>query len=234
MSEKAYFNLHTHGIAYLNRAREVRPRKGEPFWAVEVNALYGHPDDVDYTRIDCRVTGREAQEVVERLEQAINDRSEKVLARFKIGDIYPEAFVYRSGQRAGEYGVTIKGRLLRLEWVKVNGETVHTAAIPHPAADREQHAPHDGAEPAEPSSEEGGIRSTSNEGEREDALGPAESPAGDQARGQGADSSGGDVIQLSKDDPHFQTKKERLKKAGYRFDPKERVWRKPVAEPAPA
>ncbi|MBK1734878.1 hypothetical protein CKO15_06150 [Halorhodospira abdelmalekii] len=218
MSEKLYFNLHTYGIAYLNRAREVRPRKGEPFWAVEVNALFGDPDAVEYTRIDCRVVGREAQQVVERLAAAINERDSKVLARFKVGDIYPESFVYRSGARTGEHGVTIKGRLLRLDWVKVDGETRH------PVADSEPHTLSGTAEPpVEPSLEEADARESMDAGDAESVWEPVEPSAGDQASGQ--------VIELSKDDPHFTEKKERLKQAGYRFDPKHRVWRKPVAEP---
>ncbi|WP_161798131.1 DUF3577 domain-containing protein [Pseudomonas amygdali] len=38
-NESKYFDLHTTGIGYLNRIREVKPRKGNPFMAVTVAAI---------------------------------------------------------------------------------------------------------------------------------------------------------------------------------------------------
>ncbi|WP_350617546.1 DUF3577 domain-containing protein, partial [Pseudomonas sp. HY7a-MNA-CIBAN-0227] len=41
-NEAKFFDLHTTGIGYLNRIREVKPRgKGKPFMAVTVAALRG-------------------------------------------------------------------------------------------------------------------------------------------------------------------------------------------------
>jgi len=34
-NEKSYFDLHISGIGYLNRIREVKPKKGEPFLACD-------------------------------------------------------------------------------------------------------------------------------------------------------------------------------------------------------
>lgn len=50
-SETKYFDLHTTGIGYLNRLREVTPRKGKPFMAVTVAALKGATDAVDFSLI---------------------------------------------------------------------------------------------------------------------------------------------------------------------------------------
>ncbi len=55
--ESKFFDLHTRGIGYLNRIREVTVRKGQPFMAVTVAALRGTSDDVEYTHIDCVVRG---------------------------------------------------------------------------------------------------------------------------------------------------------------------------------
>ena len=52
-----YFDLHTSGIGYLNRIRNVTVRKGKPFLAVTVAALHGATENIEYTYIDCRVTG---------------------------------------------------------------------------------------------------------------------------------------------------------------------------------
>lgn len=43
------------------------------------------------------------------------------LVRFKIGDVYPELFVYRVGPRQGEPGTSIKARLLKIEFAMVGG-----------------------------------------------------------------------------------------------------------------
>ncbi len=118
-----YFDLHTQGIGYLNRVRKVTPKRSKPFWAVDISALHGSADNVEYTRFDCRVSGRKAQEIIELLEQAIKD-DKKVLVGFKIGDIYPDVFVYQSGDKQGQTGVSLKGRLLQITWAKIDGNPV--------------------------------------------------------------------------------------------------------------
>ncbi|MGB5644692.1 MAG: DUF3577 domain-containing protein, partial [Gammaproteobacteria bacterium] len=35
---------------------------------------------------------------------------------------YVDTFTYKSGDRAGQTGVSLKARLLRIDWVKVNGK----------------------------------------------------------------------------------------------------------------
>ncbi|MGH8653667.1 MAG: DUF3577 domain-containing protein, partial [Gammaproteobacteria bacterium] len=40
-SDRNYFDLHILGIGYLHRVREITPKRGEPFLAVEVSALHG-------------------------------------------------------------------------------------------------------------------------------------------------------------------------------------------------
>ena len=123
-----YFDLHTSGLGYLSRAREVKPRRSSPFLAVDVTAIHGRADDVQRVRFDAKVAGSEAQKVIRDLMGEINgDR--KVLAAFKLGDIYVDTFVYDNGDRAGETGVSLKTRLLRLAWVKVDGEVVYRAPL---------------------------------------------------------------------------------------------------------
>jgi hypothetical protein len=52
----------------------------------------------------------------------IADDNNKVLVGFKLGDLYVDTFTYQSGDKAGEIGVSLKSRLLRIDWVKVNGK----------------------------------------------------------------------------------------------------------------
>jgi Protein of unknown function (DUF3577) len=118
-----FFDLHVTGIGYLNRVREVAVKRGKPFLAVDISALHGAADDVQYTRFDCRVSGKEAQAILRELTPAI-EAERKVLVGFKLGDLYPETFTYQQGERQGQTGVSLKARLLKITWVKVNGEPV--------------------------------------------------------------------------------------------------------------
>ncbi|OOC10073.1 STY4534 family ICE replication protein [Thioalkalivibrio halophilus] len=126
MSESHYFDLHISGLGYVNRIREVRPRKGQPFWACDIVAIHGDREAPEKTRFDCRVSGQEAERVI-KAAKAYVDHEKKVLIAFKLGDLYPETFVYKKGEKSGETGISLKARLLRVAWVKVDGETVYTA-----------------------------------------------------------------------------------------------------------
>lgn len=117
-----YFNLHTSGVGYLSRVREVNPKKGAAFLACKVSALCGAADAVEYRPFDCRVSGQEAEKLVRRCMDAANTEK-KVLVGFNIGDIYPDLYTKADGTPA----VMLKGRLLRIDWIKVDGNTVYAA-----------------------------------------------------------------------------------------------------------
>ena len=119
-AQSAYFNLLVEGVGYLNRVRTVKPKKGQEFLACTVSAMRGSTADLGYTKFDCRVSGADAQQVIKMLEQDVVD-DKPVLIGFKIGDIYPEIFTYAKGDKEGQQGVSIKGRLLRIKFARVNG-----------------------------------------------------------------------------------------------------------------
>ena len=127
-----FFDLHVTGLGYLNRVREVSVKRGQPFLAVDISALHGSADNVEYTRFDCKVSGSEAHNVIRTLMPDI-EAEKSVLVGFKLGDLYPETFTYQNGERKGQTGVSLKARLLRISWAKVDGTTVYTA----PAAAQE-------------------------------------------------------------------------------------------------
>jgi len=123
-----FFDLHTTGVGYVNRIRQVQVKRGEPFWACDIAALHGAKDDVETTRFDCRVSGSEAEKLIIRCEQAVKDKK-KVLLGFKLGDLYAETFVYEKGDKKGQTGISLKARLLSISWIKVDGETVYKAPV---------------------------------------------------------------------------------------------------------
>ena len=121
-----YFDLHTTGIGYLNRIREVTPKEGTPFLSVTIAALRGSVDNAQYTHFECRVSGRQAQQVVRQVQPAVEGKL-KVLIGFTLSDLYAETFTFKSGDKAGETGISLKARLLRLAWVKVDGQPFYKA-----------------------------------------------------------------------------------------------------------
>lgn len=146
-----YFDLHTNGIGYVNRIREVRPekgRQGRPFLACTIAALRGAKESPAYTRFDVRVVGSKAQELIRKCDEP-EKAGKKVLVSFRIGDPYGEIFTHEHGQKAGEQDVSIKGRLLFLNWVRVDGEVVYKAEPRNPQQPSEQQQPEPAQTPAE-------------------------------------------------------------------------------------
>ena len=121
--EAKYFDLLTTGLGYINRVREVTPEEGNPFWSVTLAALRGSADNAQYTHFECRVAGKQAKAVVQALKAAVED-DRKVLVGFTLSGLYPEVFTYKKGEKAGETGISLKARLLRIGWAKVDGETL--------------------------------------------------------------------------------------------------------------
>ena len=125
-NQTKYYDLHVHGVGYVYRIREVPVKRGDSFWACDISALHGAEDAVEYTRFDCRVSGTEAAKLIKRLNNVCQEKK-KILIGFKLGDLYAESFVYKSGDKQGETGVSLKARLLYISWVKVDGESVYSA-----------------------------------------------------------------------------------------------------------
>ena len=124
-SETKYFDLYTTGIGYLSRVREITNTKGNPFLSITLAALRGNADDAHYTHLDCVVSGQQAKDLVRQLQPAV-DGDCKVLVGFLLNDLYGQPFVFQNGDKAGDAGVNLKARLLRIEWAKVDGKSVYT------------------------------------------------------------------------------------------------------------
>jgi hypothetical protein len=151
-SNKEYFDLHTSGLGYLNRIREVRPKRGDAFLACGIAALNGPTDDVEYRRFDVKVTGGDAKLLVERYAPAVR-ANRRVLIGFLIGDLWTDLFTQTKGAHVGMPAVGLKGRLLGISWIKLDGKLVYTVRsrrrdareeiphIPHPEAPIPDHEP---------------------------------------------------------------------------------------------
>jgi hypothetical protein len=147
--EESYFDLHISGIGYPNRIREVKLKKGKPFLACDIAALNGSSDDVSYVRFDCIVSGKDAQHLIRRCKPAV-DAEKKVLIGFKLGDLRAEIFTYKSGDRKGEQGVSLKARLLFVSWIKIDGKIVYKAEPKGDGNERREDTPRADETPTEP------------------------------------------------------------------------------------
>lgn len=125
-TDKSYFDLHVTGLGYVNRIREVKPRKGDAFLACDIAALNGPSDKPEYRYFDVRISGTDAQHLIRRCKDAV-DAEKKVLIGFRLGDLWPDLFTYTKGKRQGEAGVSLKARLLFVSWIKVDGKLVYKA-----------------------------------------------------------------------------------------------------------
>ncbi len=124
-AETKYFDLQTTGLGYVNRIRQVTLEEGTPFWSVTVAALRGSVDNAQYTHFECRVSAKQAQEIIRRLQPAVEGRL-KVLIGFTVSDLNPETFIFKQGERAGTSGISLKARLLRIAWAKVDGQPFYS------------------------------------------------------------------------------------------------------------
>ena len=118
-----YFDLHTTGVGYLNRVREVTPEIGSSFLTATIAAMHGKSTDVNRTYFDCVVYGEQAQQSVRELQSAV-DADQKVLIGFTLSNLSAETFTFQQGEKAGQTGINLKARLIRVAWAKVDGEKV--------------------------------------------------------------------------------------------------------------
>ncbi|MHB0818493.1 STY4534 family ICE replication protein [Stutzerimonas stutzeri] len=148
-NETRFFDLHITGFGYLNRIREVPIRKGDPFLACDIVALHGDATSPEKTRFDCKVSGSEADKLIRRCMAAVA-AEKKVLIGFRLGDLTPDLFTYQGGEKKGQTGVSLKARLLFINWIKVDGEMVYKAEPKGDAEQQPEQPQQPAAEPQQP------------------------------------------------------------------------------------
>lgn len=124
-SENKYFNLHVNGIGYLSNIRQVNGPKGQFLTAV-INALSGPADNPEYVRFDTTVVGENTVSLVRRCIKAV-DEDKKVLTGFTLSNLASDIFTLTKGEHAGEQRVSLKARLLNIDWIKIGKEVVYKA-----------------------------------------------------------------------------------------------------------
>lgn len=130
---KSYFDIHTSGLGYIQRVREVPVkggRKAMPFLACTVVALVGPATNPTRRYFDVRVSGAEAKQLVQPYI-GIDDLQQRLLVRFRLGDLWIDPFRRPSGDPAA----SIKARLLKAELLErsaldeIEHHELHTCGI---------------------------------------------------------------------------------------------------------
>lgn len=126
--QSGYFNLHIDGLGYVSHLREITTATGS-FLTCVINALHGSMDKPEYTRFDVTVSGKEAHALMLRCQNAVAEEK-KVLIGFRLSNLNPEIFTLNKGDHAGESRVSLRARLIKVSWIKVNQTMVYKAEKP--------------------------------------------------------------------------------------------------------
>lgn len=122
-AKSEYFNLTIKGIGYLSNIRQVNHQNGS-FLSCVINALSGPTDNPAYVRFDISVAGKEATSLIARCQKAV-DEDKKVLLGFNLSNPSTDIFTLNKGDHAGEQRVSLKARLIKVDWIKI-GQTWFT------------------------------------------------------------------------------------------------------------
>lgn len=141
-NQNQYFNVITKGLGYFNDLRMIDPKqyggKGDQYLSVRIAGLNGPDNDVEYLRFDTNVVGSKAIEILNGpvkdalLKADSSGRTPddvKILGGFSLGDVKPRLFVYNSGDKKGETGVSMQGRLLGISYLKIDDEIIDLTAF---------------------------------------------------------------------------------------------------------
>ncbi|UVH51902.1 DUF3577 domain-containing protein [Pseudomonas sp. CBSPBW29] len=119
-NEQSYFDLHTSGIGYIQRVREVPVRGGrraQSFLACTIAALVGSPSAPSYRYFDVKVSGAEAKKLVQ-CYLGVDDSQQRPLVRFRLGDLWGDAYIREKGENQGKAAGALKARLLKAELIE--------------------------------------------------------------------------------------------------------------------
>ena len=129
----SYFSFIATGVAYVNRVKQILPQAEDrfsPYWTVQLAVLVSERDDVQYRYIDCTIPAEEAVKLICLYSAEANDQKSKVLCGFRVANLRAATFT-----RNGDIVSSLKGRLIKVNWLKVNGRMVFKA---EPAANSAQ------------------------------------------------------------------------------------------------
>ena len=132
------FNNVATGVGYLNPSREVSVKGGNPYVVVDITALEGESSATkkpNYVPYQLSVTKLALGDVdfIEQLVRDLNLDSPRVLVSFRVGITAINSWL----KSDHSIGTAIRGRLIRLTSVSINGEKYDLPSAPASEGDGE-------------------------------------------------------------------------------------------------
>lgn len=119
-----FFNSAETGVGYLNDIKFLQPKNDrEGYYSCDINRLSGPCNDPKQVRYSVTVKASALENmmaIAQVWEQA--GAKQKTFISFRISDAYPDSFIKKHGERAGELELYMKGRLLKITSCNINGE----------------------------------------------------------------------------------------------------------------
>ncbi len=121
-----YLNLNIKGLGYLSNIRRIETLNGG-FLSVVFNALSGPTDNPTYVRFDATVAGKEATDLKSRCQKTVDEDQKVLLGFFTLSNLTSDIFMLNKGDHAGEQRVSLKARLIKVDWIKIGQAMVFKA-----------------------------------------------------------------------------------------------------------
>ncbi len=130
------FNIAIRGFGYINRVREIKVERGDPYLALDVALMEGVVKDGDYSNINktylsTTVKGADAKQIIREhftSDGEVKSPDSTVVASVNLGGLVPSTFTFKKGERAGQTGVSLKTALLKINWLKIGDAVVDLSA----------------------------------------------------------------------------------------------------------
>ncbi|TDR30233.1 DUF3577 domain-containing protein [Hydromonas duriensis] len=125
-----YFDMTTRVVGYFNRLRVVqgKGKKQPEYLALDFSALNGDADAPEYRRFNLVVKGTKAKELIQQLIQEFGDSKDtKIFGSVEIGDFHADYWIANKGTPEEEIKPVLKGRLLKVHTIKVDGQQYYDA-----------------------------------------------------------------------------------------------------------
>ncbi len=123
-----FFDFVTTGVGYINDLRVISKQGG---LACKITALVGdanaEPQD-KYRFLQLNVTGKLANAQMAVVKKAM-DAGKRIFVSFSVGELRPHEFTYEKGEKAGQKGLSLKGRLIKLNYAKADKDVIDLPTI---------------------------------------------------------------------------------------------------------
>lgn len=202
-NQSRWFNVHTEGLGYLSNIRMIPAQPGQKeFMACDFSMLEGDPSNPSRQHISLSVPSDHAANILEMFKSAA-DEGVTCFAGVRLAKLCAKPFASDDG----ELSVRYNARLIKLMYLKVGDQVISLGSKTEKVnglASSGERPVKDSAPVDEDVVEEAEVETIETQQQGKAHFSP--------------------VVELDKKDPKFEITKERLKSAGYRWNPEKAFW----------